>query len=546
MRRACCLAFVFMMLAAGLRAQPDDRPTPLALYAVDGSLSPDTRSLTLTLLDPVTGVTSALGMLGPNEHAGWSPDGRYVWIVESVRETAASLRLIDTVAGTDRVITEALRPELCTPALNWAPDGRHMLIFEGASANHLLLVETASGTRYVNQPVPKTLDPPQWSSDGRFVLVPPGQSGEYIVISRESGEIVHRFESATGPVGETTHLSPDSRYLTYAVNAPVRGIERPQPAGGMWIYDIAADEARLIIPLEEGERYQSRQSVFSPDSRFLATIQRREDRTAIVRVVDLSSADPAGAVSGYDGPYASLRWSPESRRLLLGGYGAEGMPTPYFLVDTEDDSLTALRLGDVAYAGPWTADGGAFYAVTTRTANGESLLRYDVASGTTTTILADVAEVLRMSEANGWLMVATADVYEPTDGFRFPTITDVLLTDGTREVRLDVRYTFKFISPTGSTFAQWSPDGQTLLLASEDGTRLFDAGTGAVTVLPLNGAHFWSPDSRFLAINQGDWTTFTVWDVRAGEALQTVTGPNLFIGWQGGSVQGALVYCGIG
>jgi Tol biopolymer transport system component len=146
--------------------------------------------------------------------AGWSPDGRYIWVVDAPSENRRRLQLVDVADWSARTITEDLLLEGCQPSLSWSPDGQMLSYFTGAEPDHqltLLHLETEIAYTFGDL---RSLDSarPVWSPDGRYLLTraqPGSGQGENLLVDTSDGSVVMAFR------GGAREFSPDGRYLAH-------------------------------------------------------------------------------------------------------------------------------------------------------------------------------------------------------------------------------------------------------------------------------------------------------------------------------------------
>jgi hypothetical protein len=273
----------------------------------------------------------------PVRGPAWSPDGRFV-ATEPFGDPADVIVAPADGSSRAKVVAKGF-------AATWAPDGTHFAYVRDCEVHvhsisgNSLGAETAAvpGFNYGWLPDGNLLvggsgsGPSDWTivdREGRLVraygsnaIVPLG--GAY-VLTRESfrtpgveagssspdsrltltdaaGNVVRVIENGSEAV-----FSPNRRYLVYGVRPPF------QPDATVFILDLAAptsDPAKLTTVRGFDDQ------TWSPDSRRMAFIQRNEDGTRQLMVLDTKSLDIAKVADNADNP----QWFPDSKRLLFTG-----------------------------------------------------------------------------------------------------------------------------------------------------------------------------------------------------------------------------------
>jgi Tol biopolymer transport system component len=425
------------------------------------------------------------------EDVGWSSDGRYVWVVDDPNDNRRRLRVYALENGlSERIIIENLSYAGCDASIEWSPDGQILSYFTGEAPEHqLTLLNVSDDVAYtfdnnVGEASAWSLD---WSPDGRYLvrdIQPTAQQGDTMLVDTLDGSAVMTFNGAN-----SEQFSPDGRLMAYANWNPARTV---------WLYDIVADALMEI------------------------------------------------------GPGDLDRWSPDGRYLLLTRRDEQDSVT-HFYYELATGDLTTIDTDErIVYIATWMQGASELLIVTSPgedDASGQTLLRYAMASGEITPVIETPGSVGNVVPGGSWVAVTYRLTYErgyiPSDHIR--------ITDG--ETTLDVELTIYDSYDKNAVEVQWSPDGRWLTLLTGDGIFRFDPEAATLERLPVDAYRFsmpiWSADSRYLLFrmyadqddSQGE---VRVWNTE-NETFEEIPYPMAtIIGWQYGTWQKSLIYCGEG
>jgi serine/threonine protein kinase/Tol biopolymer transport system component len=237
--------------------------------------------------------------------------------------TIAEQELV-TVAldGTERALGSLHRPIL---QLRYAPDGRRIaLTLQSADGSHQVWIyDTGTGALQLLLPGVES-DRPEWSPDGRAVLVRRPETGIWRVPSDGSGpgELLQ---------GGALHavFAPDARTLVYRWDARGAG------ANSLWMRSMSGDTASRPVAVAGVSQFLD--PAISPDGRWIA-FSSDESGSSQVYVQPFPDLGPKYAVSvdGGDQPV----WAPDGHRL----YYHSGLQIMEALVITSPSFRASRRM----------------------------------------------------------------------------------------------------------------------------------------------------------------------------------------------------------
>jgi Tol biopolymer transport system component len=443
--------------------------------------------VTVGVLNPDTGeatrITELVDELGYSwGDVGWSPDGRYLWVVDIPNQNRRRLRLYEVGNWSETTITENGFLYGCDPALDWSPDGQTLSYFTGEEPDHQLallhLSDDVTHTYDEVRPPSQGGGEPVWSPDGRYVLIADS------VVDTADMSVTMEFDAPYWSTG----FSPDGRFFAYS--------EPNISSTPVWLYDLAANEL-------------------------------------------LDTGTP-GTID---------RWSPDGRYLLFERRD-EQQEVVHFYYELETGRFEAIDVGKPIrnFAG-WFQGGEELLVATLRDESGQSLLRYEMASGNVTPVTEAPGSVMRVVTDGPWLVVAYSSEYE-----RGEHPSDLLwLTDG--ETVLEAELIIHSDHFTNAEEVAWSPDRRWLSVVASDGIYRFDPQTAALDRLPVDAHRFevpmWSPDSRYLVFHaylteESDSRETMLWNTETDTIEPIEHEIGTLIGWRNGETQDSLLYCGIG
>jgi Tol biopolymer transport system component len=198
-------------------------------------------------------VVSVVAYILACSQATWSPDGKRIAFVSQESETAWSLLVWDTEAGTARELVKS-STAMGPPA--WSPDGKQLAVVnfielkapQGGEAGHayrLYLVNPTDGTPRLlgetNLPAGSPsdnggLEPyPQWTEGGKMIAWPIRPTLQVRLVDAESGRMVKTIDNAIAPV-----ISPSRKLMVMLEKTDDKG-------AAVAILDLEKMERRTIL-----------------------------------------------------------------------------------------------------------------------------------------------------------------------------------------------------------------------------------------------------------------------------------------------------------
>lgn len=479
------------LLVCLLIAAPVIQPQPAGDDILYGIPDESGEGYSLHVLNISSGGTSNVGHIrGFGSDAGWSPDGRFIYLVNENGEAGRSLELVDVDANSRRLVTDHLDAYKCTLPLNWSPDGK------------LLAYYTQNGEQYVTLNVLDIVDGDvvtlpnaigryyyfvRWSPDGRSlaqVIVPENDQHNTVIWDVRAQRVLAKLDTE---VGNRAEWSPDGAYFAYGTGQ------------GVFVFDLRDDSVHQYNGEQIGQ--------WSPDGRYLSYYRDEYDSGVDLFVID-TLTDEVLMFEGGNPIYFFNGWSPDSRYLVFNQWMPTDTPSRTFLLlDVTDGSTRALTDGDVyAHVATWSSSGH-WLAVSANPGHDGSpvstrLYIFDIDSGYSQHIALEIPPVY----------------YE-------------------RPLRW---------SPDGRYLVVWR--GQDLHLYDREGGRLRELVFG---VEPFTLTPRWSADGRYLSVYSivQDHADIFVFDTTTSFRRNVTNTPGegeVFFGWRGTGENESLIYCGEG
>jgi Tol biopolymer transport system component len=430
----------------------------------------------------------------------------------------SKLYVLNANTGEERLITDSVEDA------GWSPDGRVWVVDTVNEARRLRLFDVESGEEstfdenlYPDSCFPSLL----WSPDGEQLAYFTGNENELVLKLLNLADGTHYQMPVTRY--ELPEWSPDGNYILVneqILSSPFRLL-------------AADDGSELLDNIED--------AVFSPDSRYLAYA----DEGQAVWLYQLAT----GETSALEVPERRPVWSPGGRYLILDVYPyAESLD--YY--DVESGSLSTIDVGYPIDFAAWAADESSIllyadFVDYTGDERPTTVLRYDLESGESETILADTGWSGGVYQNGDWTVIRYSSI--PLEERYSPT-THVLIYNSEERLEIELlvgvgRWLFR------SSIMNL---GEGFLIGAEDGLYRFEVESASLETIysGMTGYPFRSADNAYLA-----YLVFTdadvqpllnIWNVER-ETLSVVLpeeGRISIIGWRDSPVQDSLLYCGIG
>jgi len=236
---------------------------------------------------------SAVGILGNNQPATWSPDGEDLAFVGEGR----TLRIHHLDTGVERKLASHL---WAARNQRWSPDGRFILFSAGLAGEmeeeerepglYLVDVESGQTTQVVQLDAESGSHPRwelggEWSKDGTAIIYSLYNQnlgeGRLIWLDLESGEERELFRD---PYLASQHfaVSPDGSRLVFALRGYREGNWAIQVGGRLLIMDLDDGDVREFHKFPEEGRVWSLQ--WTPDGKYVLYTTGEDDGDALWRV----------------------------------------------------------------------------------------------------------------------------------------------------------------------------------------------------------------------------------------------------------------------
>ncbi|HTX42319.1 MAG TPA: winged helix-turn-helix domain-containing protein [Acidobacteriaceae bacterium] len=305
--------------------------------------------------------------MGPTEHiccGEWTPDGRY-YIYSETRGGVDNLWAAREPGWHWRRAPRGPFQLTDLPNGAWGahigPDGRSVLFYAGWKRAQVEKVNLPSGK--ISALAPQGLTEPEFSQDGRYVVLVDSNSGALWKVDTQSGQRVRLSLRGFWPV--FPRWSPDGRWLATTVSRNDRGttVYLVPAAGGM------------PKPLFADER-SSRDPDWSPDGKSIVLVHGARDAEDGLFVVDVASGTEK-MVPRSEGRYFP-HWSSSGR--YISAYSELSHGVDFFDFET-GKWRTAVSGPGIGFPS-WSQDGRFLY-YQEMLKDGEPVYRYDPASNST-------------------------------------------------------------------------------------------------------------------------------------------------------------------
>jgi Tol biopolymer transport system component len=513
-----------------------------AFGAVRGSPSPDGRYLTflqigaLAVRDLKDGTSRILASESGATlwYTAFSPDGRqvaYGWLKPTGRDITGDLRIVSVTGddATPRVIYRNAEITQIRP-FGWTPDGKHVLVLRSLrdGTNQIAMVSVQDGSIRVLKSLAWNYTAMSLSPDGRYIAYDAlsgnntSASEIYVLAADGSREV----EVVQGPASNGFPLwSPDGARLLFLSDRTgdtslwAVPIEQGKPNGPAELMKADIGRVRLQGITRNGTLYY-----------LAAGVLRSNIYTAELDAAMKATGPPVVATDRFINSNSAPTWSPDgrslaylsSRRRGTGSTGATVLVIRTVTTGEERDIPLPREVltGNLANAPRWFPDGRSLLVFGFLAKSAGLFYGVDVASGK--------AEVVREAKGVSGNAGLGASAISP-DGktiFYIASATDPFIGQ-TNLIRFEIDSHRETVlkSGAGNSLAL-SPDGTQLVLHTYDGTP----GGCHLEVMPASGGEVrevvrtgncnpsrlsWSPNNDLLFVRGGNSTPNVLWRVPA-------------------------------
>jgi TolB protein len=279
----------------------------------------------LTLVDPATGMRTALGISG--DQASWSPSGAILIAIE-----AGGLKLVDVTRHSERAL-ELVPPPGSDDGPAWAPDGRSLAVTSDGEVRVL----TTRGTKL--RTVPGAVAEPRWAPDGRRLIALTDDCCTWSIIDLRTGaQDAVLVDAGNGdPTPCSPAWSPGGRWIAFSQADP----------SGLGLYDVRRRRERLLkfggshadwAPNGRRLVFDTTEECVGGPSRRASIFVARTDGRGLRRLAR-NASDPA--------------WSPDGRRIAFVRIVGRNNPEIYVMNADGSRQLRLTRHRGIDVAPDW-------------------------------------------------------------------------------------------------------------------------------------------------------------------------------------------------
>lgn len=411
-----------------------------------------------------------LGWVSP---IAWTPDGQHLVIVRHRQKEGSDIAVLTIRTGAIRSI-RAQGETVVVRRAHVSPDGRFVaydLPSAGVRDPRDVFISALDGSTHTAVAAhPAEDQAPFFSPDGAMLVFMSdrGVSNGFWGVALRDGQpegaprLLKQEVGAISPMGMTAagelyYFASGARLNSFMVTVNAA----TAPSG----------EPQLVT-----DRFQNHNVAanWSPDGRSLAFYRShglRENQDATLVVRDLTSrqereyplkAQPFGTGSG-------IRWFPDGRAVLVTGRNPDKAGLVFSRVDLgtgqETALLTNIQLGPATSSAVLSADGKSLFYITRR--DGEpsvmrTLLRYDIAAGTSSVLLEGATHAIALS-SDGQRLAYLGTRKDASD--RESEVGFISVGGGERRVL----FSAVWMDATRFHALSWTPDDSHILFVRSDG-----------------------------------------------------------------------------
>lgn len=520
---------------------------PDTLGSVRGTISSDGRYL--TYLDLATGGlalrdlrdnTSRILAQEPGNalfYATFSPDGRriaYAWATRSAKEVTYDLRVIPVSGVTTPSAIVYRNGEMSQiRPFGWTPDGKEVLVLRSLrdGTNQIALIRLADGTARVLKSVNWNYTTMSLSPDGRYIAYDSlaGTSTAPAEISVLATDASRDIKVVEGPgTNRSPTWSPDGMQLLF--------LSGRTGALSLWSVPMRDGRAAGVAKLVKSDIGDIRTQGFTRSGALYYLAGGVSRVNVYVADVDASMkvvGEPRIVSERFVNSNSAPTWSPDGQRLAyLSARGQRGRVLVIRTLATgeeKDIDLPAdVLTGNLVPAPRWFPDGRSLLVLGFLPAGAGRYYRVDVATGH-----AEVLHEAKGLTGNGGLGSAAISADGMTIFYTVSATTPFSGTTNVARFDLQERHDSIVTAGAGNSLAR-SPDGSELAIRTFDGTpggcalAVMSSGGGAVReVVKTTGSCnsnrlSWTANNHLLYVTGGNATPNVIWHipVAGGEPQQ--------------------------
>ncbi len=256
------LLLVLLIIPAVQAQDTSDR----ILYAV-GSENGDN---TIYRINVDGGAKMQMGIVRKfGSEAGWSPDGKFIYLLDYSEPNHPSLNLIDAETGQRQILPDALQAKPCSLPFDWSPNDEWLAYqTQSETQSFLKLLNLTNDETQILEDADPGYDELLWSPDSHYLA--------YHTVSEQSDAISIRDLQNQKTV-EVIHIQ-STQFLKWSP-ARNRIVFKPVASHDIIVYNTADDTKQQYDATDIGS--------WSPDGKFLTLYRQDENGQNSLLVVDV-------------------------------------------------------------------------------------------------------------------------------------------------------------------------------------------------------------------------------------------------------------------
>ncbi len=297
------------------------------LVAVEGENS-DHTIYTINVDDAVK---TQIGIVRGDDHdAGWSPDGKYIYLFDNNDSNLPALTLIDTDTNHSQPIPDQIQSVFCGLPFSWSPKGEW------------LIYNTQSDSQPIRKIYNPTTDESQiltnanvddlimhWSSDNRY-LTYQTQNNKLAIWDIQN----QRMVAVPGAISDYfPKWSPIENLIAFSDESSTNHVI---------IYNLSSETRQQYDADSIGD--------WSPDGKFLTLSRRDKDQNMLVSILDVRTKELVELDRSFTtiGDEGQTLWSSDGRYLALSKQNATDAGRTLYILDVLNNSIqsAAISVGD--------------------------------------------------------------------------------------------------------------------------------------------------------------------------------------------------------